>query len=200
MTFSKIHLTNWVVFFNVSQYRATDFVVDQPGKFKMIFTPTDGSNPKEWEVYEFTTGGCGMGMYNTDEVKSAAFSSRALVFPVCFDVKCPRCLNADSTCLLHFFFSCSPLVGLLTAVSSMRFRRSGHCTWALRTPSSRHMMDALKTSSRTSLRRKRSAVLTFKNLAVKNETFLIKNLPITLLIVVTEAQNKFQDHYKDYRK
>uniref|UniRef100_A0A672HTX5 Isocitrate dehydrogenase [NADP] n=1 Tax=Salarias fasciatus TaxID=181472 RepID=A0A672HTX5_SALFA len=49
------------------QYRATDFVVDQPGKFKIIFSPADGSAGKEWEVYDFPAGGCGMGMYNTDE-------------------------------------------------------------------------------------------------------------------------------------
>lgn len=50
------------------QYRATDFVVTQPGKFKIIFSPADGSAGKEWEVYDFPAGGCGMGMYNTDEV------------------------------------------------------------------------------------------------------------------------------------
>ena len=50
------------------QYRATDFVVDQPGKFKMVFTPASGGAGKEWEVYDFPSGGCGMGMYNTDEV------------------------------------------------------------------------------------------------------------------------------------
>ncbi|XP_063335763.1 isocitrate dehydrogenase [NADP], mitochondrial [Pelmatolapia mariae] len=49
------------------QYRATDFVVDQPGKFKIIFSPADGSSNKEWEVFDFPAGGCGMGMYNTDE-------------------------------------------------------------------------------------------------------------------------------------
>jgi len=49
------------------QYRATDFVVDKPGKFKIIFSPTDGSKSKEWEVFDFPAGGCGMGMYNTDE-------------------------------------------------------------------------------------------------------------------------------------
>uniref|UniRef100_A0A668AFA8 isocitrate dehydrogenase (NADP(+)) n=1 Tax=Myripristis murdjan TaxID=586833 RepID=A0A668AFA8_9TELE len=49
------------------QYRATDFVIDQPGKFKIVFTPTDGGQSKEWEVYDFPAGGCGMGMYNTDE-------------------------------------------------------------------------------------------------------------------------------------
>lgn len=34
----------------------------------MIFSPADGSANKEWEVYDFPGGGCGMGMYNTDEV------------------------------------------------------------------------------------------------------------------------------------
>lgn len=53
----------------ISQYRATDFVVDQPGKFKIVFSPTDGGKEKEWEVFDFPAGGCGMGMYNTDEVK-----------------------------------------------------------------------------------------------------------------------------------
>ncbi|XP_077993046.1 isocitrate dehydrogenase [NADP], mitochondrial-like [Glandiceps talaboti] len=50
------------------QYRATDFVIDKPGKFEMKFTPADGSEGQNWEVYNFTHGGgCGMGMYNTDE-------------------------------------------------------------------------------------------------------------------------------------
>lgn len=115
VTFSKINLTNFVRCFNISQYRATDFVVAQPGKFKMIFTPTDGSSPKEWEVYDFTTGGCGMGMYNTDEVRRGVFSSSVRVLPVCFNVKRQRlCLNSDSTrfgCLfgaVHFWV-CSQL-------------------------------------------------------------------------------------------
>uniref|UniRef100_A0A8C5CQL6 isocitrate dehydrogenase (NADP(+)) n=1 Tax=Gadus morhua TaxID=8049 RepID=A0A8C5CQL6_GADMO len=49
------------------KYKATDFVIDKPGKFKMIFSPADGGKEKEWEVYDFPSGGCGMGMYNTDE-------------------------------------------------------------------------------------------------------------------------------------
>ncbi|KAG7247664.1 hypothetical protein CRUP_024878, partial [Coryphaenoides rupestris] len=49
------------------QYRATDFVIDKPGKFKIMFSPADGGKDKEWEVYDFPSGGCGMGMYNTDE-------------------------------------------------------------------------------------------------------------------------------------
>uniref|UniRef100_UPI001EAEB821 isocitrate dehydrogenase [NADP], mitochondrial-like n=1 Tax=Oncorhynchus gorbuscha TaxID=8017 RepID=UPI001EAEB821 len=50
------------------QYRATDFVITKPGKFKMVFTPADGSKGSEWEVFDFVSGGCGLGMYNTDEV------------------------------------------------------------------------------------------------------------------------------------
>lgn len=42
-------------------------MVNQPGKFKIVFSPSDGSNVKEWEVFDFPGGGCGMGMYNTDE-------------------------------------------------------------------------------------------------------------------------------------
>ncbi|XP_027030604.1 isocitrate dehydrogenase [NADP], mitochondrial isoform X2 [Tachysurus fulvidraco] len=49
------------------QYRATDFVVNAPGKFKISFTPADGSKGQDWEVFNFLGGGCGMGMYNTDE-------------------------------------------------------------------------------------------------------------------------------------
>ncbi|CAO3659854.1 unnamed protein product [Umbelopsis ramanniana] len=49
------------------QYRATDFVVQQPGKLEIVFTPEDGSEPKRYEVYNFADGGVGMAMYNTDE-------------------------------------------------------------------------------------------------------------------------------------
>lgn len=45
-------------------------MVDKPGKFKLVFTPKDGSAVKEWEVFDFPGGGVGMGMYNTDEVIS----------------------------------------------------------------------------------------------------------------------------------
>ena len=51
------------------QYRATDFVVDKPGKYTMKFEPSDGSQSTEWTVFEEfpAGGGCGMGMYNTKE-------------------------------------------------------------------------------------------------------------------------------------
>ncbi|KAI9344144.1 isocitrate dehydrogenase [NADP] [Pilaira anomala] len=50
------------------QYRATDFVAPGPGKLEMIYTPTDGSEPKKFEVYNFEkSGGVGMAMYNSDD-------------------------------------------------------------------------------------------------------------------------------------
>jgi isocitrate dehydrogenase len=51
------------------QYRATDKVFRTPGKLELVFTPTDGSAPQRFEVYEFKGqdhGGVGMAMYNTD--------------------------------------------------------------------------------------------------------------------------------------
>jgi len=49
------------------QYRATDAVIDKPGKFEIVFTPEDGSEEQRMEVYNFKTPGVLMGMYNTDE-------------------------------------------------------------------------------------------------------------------------------------
>jgi len=49
------------------QYKATDFVVDRPGKYTMTFTPTDGTTASHWEVFDYPGGGVGMGMYNTDD-------------------------------------------------------------------------------------------------------------------------------------
>tara|TARA_R110002072_G_scaffold36858_11_gene108244 strand:+ start:5020 stop:6237 length:1218 start_codon:yes stop_codon:yes gene_type:complete len=49
------------------QYRATDFVVEGPGKLTMKFEPADGGTPKEFEVFDFKSGGVAMGMYNLDD-------------------------------------------------------------------------------------------------------------------------------------
>lgn len=49
------------------QYKATDIVVKQPGKLKLVFEPADGSEVKTWEVFQFKGAGVGMAMYNTDE-------------------------------------------------------------------------------------------------------------------------------------
>ncbi|TKA12860.1 NADP-dependent isocitrate dehydrogenase [Actinacidiphila oryziradicis] len=49
------------------QYRATDLKVPGPGTLTMAFTPKDGSEPLELEVYEFPGSGVALSMYNLDE-------------------------------------------------------------------------------------------------------------------------------------
>ena len=49
------------------QYRATDFKVPSAGKLTMTFTPEDGSEPMEFDVFDFPAGGVAMGMYNLDD-------------------------------------------------------------------------------------------------------------------------------------
>ena len=49
------------------QYRATDLVVPGEGTLTMTFTPKDGTEPIELEVYEFPGGGVAMAMYNLDD-------------------------------------------------------------------------------------------------------------------------------------
>ncbi|BBH01395.1 isocitrate dehydrogenase [Prunus dulcis] len=58
------------------QYRATDAIIEGPGKLKMVFVP-DGPNEKtEWEVYNFTgAGGIALSMYNTDEVQTCPYKN-----------------------------------------------------------------------------------------------------------------------------
>jgi isocitrate dehydrogenase len=49
------------------QYRATDLVVPGEGMLTMTYTPKDGSEPIELDVYDFPGGGIAMSMYNLDE-------------------------------------------------------------------------------------------------------------------------------------
>ena len=49
------------------QYRATDFLVPGAGKLTMKWEAADGSDSKEFEVYDFQSSGIAMGMYNLDE-------------------------------------------------------------------------------------------------------------------------------------
>ena len=49
------------------QYRATDFVVPGEGTLTMTFTPKDGSEPMEFDVFDFPAGGVAMSMYNLDD-------------------------------------------------------------------------------------------------------------------------------------
>jgi isocitrate dehydrogenase len=49
------------------QYRATDMVVPGEGKLTLTFTPADGGEPTELDVYDFPSGGIAMAMYNRDD-------------------------------------------------------------------------------------------------------------------------------------
>jgi len=49
------------------QYRATDLVVPGEGTLTLTFTPKDGSEPIELNVFDFPGGGVAMAMYNLDE-------------------------------------------------------------------------------------------------------------------------------------
>jgi isocitrate dehydrogenase len=48
------------------QYRATDMVVPGEGTLTLTYTPRDGSEPVELDVYDFPGGGIAMSMYNLD--------------------------------------------------------------------------------------------------------------------------------------
>lgn len=49
------------------QYRATDMLIDEPGKLTMTFTPKSGNAPITKEIFTFDDAGIAMGMYNLDE-------------------------------------------------------------------------------------------------------------------------------------
>jgi isocitrate dehydrogenase len=49
------------------QYRATDLVVPGEGTLTLTYTPKDGSEPVELDVYDFPGAGISMAMYNLDD-------------------------------------------------------------------------------------------------------------------------------------
>ena len=49
------------------QYRATDFVVPGKGELTMKWEAEDGSDTKEFDVFDFPGGGVSMAMYNLDD-------------------------------------------------------------------------------------------------------------------------------------
>ncbi len=48
------------------QYKATEMQIRSPGKLKMVFTPDDGGDIIEKEIFEYTDAGVAMAMYNLD--------------------------------------------------------------------------------------------------------------------------------------
>ncbi|AKG44793.1 NADP-dependent isocitrate dehydrogenase [Streptomyces sp. JH002] len=49
------------------QYRATDVKIPGEGTLTLSFTPKDGSEPMELEVYDFPSSGVALAMYNLDD-------------------------------------------------------------------------------------------------------------------------------------
>ena len=49
------------------QYRATDTLISKPGKLKMVFEPSDGSEGFTKDVYNFEKEGIALSMYNLDQ-------------------------------------------------------------------------------------------------------------------------------------
>ena len=49
------------------QYRATDVLIPEAGKLRMVFTPANGRAEQSWDVFDFHSPGVAMGMYNLDE-------------------------------------------------------------------------------------------------------------------------------------
>jgi isocitrate dehydrogenase len=49
------------------QYRATDTRIPGEGKLTLTFTPKDGSEPMELDVYDFPSPGVALAMYNLDD-------------------------------------------------------------------------------------------------------------------------------------
>jgi isocitrate dehydrogenase len=49
------------------QYRASDMVVPGEGSLTLTFTPKDGGEPIELDVYDFPGGGIALAMYNLDD-------------------------------------------------------------------------------------------------------------------------------------
>jgi len=77
------------------QYKATDFKVYKPGKVTMTYTPDDGSEPTNYEVFQYKgEGGVCMGMYNTTEsIKGFAVAS----FRCAYENKYPLYMSTKNT-------------------------------------------------------------------------------------------------------
>ncbi|KAK3033044.1 hypothetical protein RJ639_035670, partial [Escallonia herrerae] len=81
------------------QYRATDTVIEGPGKLKMVFVPENGGNPVELDVYNFKGPGVALAMYNVDEsIRAFAESSMSLAFAK----KWPLYLSTKNTILKKY--------------------------------------------------------------------------------------------------
>ncbi|XP_026466167.1 isocitrate dehydrogenase [NADP], mitochondrial-like isoform X2 [Ctenocephalides felis] len=80
------------------QYKAKDFVVNEPGLVEMVFTSTSGEE-KRYELFQYKAGGVALGMYNTDEsIRSFAHSSLQMAY----SKKWPLYLSTKNTILKRY--------------------------------------------------------------------------------------------------
>ncbi|KAF9413490.1 isocitrate dehydrogenase (NAD(+)) idh1, partial [Entomortierella beljakovae] len=81
------------------QYKATDIVVNGPGRLELVFTPSDGSAKKNFVVYDFEGPGVAMAMYNHDEsIRGFAHSC----FKVALDKSYPLYMSTKNTILKKY--------------------------------------------------------------------------------------------------
>ncbi|KFK35526.1 hypothetical protein AALP_AA4G002200 [Arabis alpina] len=79
------------------QYRATDIVVNEPGKLKLVWEPSGSNQKTEFEVFNFTgAGGVALAMYNTDE-SIRAFAESSMY--TAYQKKWPLYLSTKNTIL-----------------------------------------------------------------------------------------------------
>ncbi|KAI6671295.1 hypothetical protein NL676_006180 [Syzygium grande] len=81
------------------QYRATDTVISEAGKLKMVFVPDNGNTPMELDVYHFKGPGVGLAMYNVEEsIRAFAESSMSMAL----SKKWPLYLSTKNTILKKY--------------------------------------------------------------------------------------------------
>lgn len=78
------------------QYKATDFVVPGKGTLTLRFTPADGGEPIDREVFSFPSSGVALGMYNLDDSISGFAHS---CFRYALQRKVPVYLSTKNTIL-----------------------------------------------------------------------------------------------------
>lgn len=81
------------------QYMATDFLVPEAGKLTMTFTPASGGDPVDYEVFDFPSSGCAMGMYNLDD-SIRGFARSCMKYGL--DLGWPVYLSTKNTILKHY--------------------------------------------------------------------------------------------------
>jgi isocitrate dehydrogenase len=81
------------------QYRATDFVTNEAGKFEIVFTPSSGGPEKRMTVFDFPGPGVGLAMYNVDE-SIAGFAESC--FQMALAKKQPLYLSTKNTILKKY--------------------------------------------------------------------------------------------------